>query len=200
MLAHLGGAHLLHQILAGHRWLGVDDRAGLRFADVDREDAAAHRALIAQVLHEGTGIDLVDRHNAAIAEPVEPPTLSGGRILTVGGSAHDHTARPDAIGFHRLLTHPVVPDVGVGEGEQLPGKRRIGDGLLVAGHAGGEHHLTGHVAGGTDGSAVEAGAVLKQEVRVWGHACVWAESVVRELMVASAYATEPWESVRTTFP
>ena len=52
----------------------------------------------------------------------------------------------------------VVADVGVGEGDDLPGVGRVGDDLLVAGEDGVEHDLAGgHPAGrlGPDGLALE---------------------------------------------
>ncbi len=111
VLGHLGGADLLHEVLAGHVRLGVDDRAGLRFADRGREDAAAHRALVTQVLDQCAGVELVDGHDAAVAQPVEPAALGGRGILAVGRGTHDHATRPDPSDSIASWLTPVVPDV-----------------------------------------------------------------------------------------
>ena len=59
----------------------------------------------------------------------------------------------------------VVADQRVGEGDDLPGVARVGDRLLVAGHAGVEDDLAERLGvGGAAELAVEARAVLEQDV------------------------------------
>ena len=58
----------------------------------------------------------------------------------------------------------VVADHRRGEGDQLRVERRVGHALLVARHAGREDDLADGVAGRAAGLAVEARAVLEQDV------------------------------------
>ena len=133
-------------------------------AHAGREDAAAHRARVADVADERAGVDAGDRRDAAVAQPVQPAALGAGRVLAVDRLAHDRRARVDAVGLHRLGADAVVADVRVGEGDELAGEGRVGHRLLVAGHAGREDDLAGGVAVGAAGVAVEARAVLEQHV------------------------------------
>ena len=48
-----------------------------------REEAAAHRALVADVADERARVDAGDRGHAAVAQPVEPAALGAGRVLAV---------------------------------------------------------------------------------------------------------------------
>ena len=51
-----------------------------RLAHLAREDAAAHRARLADVAHERARVDAVDARDAAVAQPVEPAALGARRV------------------------------------------------------------------------------------------------------------------------
>ena len=131
-----------------------------------RAEGAGHRPVVAQVAGEAPGVHPGDPgHAVALQEGLE-----GARRAPVGGGvgqvAHHHAAavRPDGLVVGRV--HPVVADVGIGEGDDLPGVRRVGDDLLVAGEHGVEHRLAGRdavVGHGAEGLALEDGAVGQDE-------------------------------------
>ena len=129
-----------------------------------REDAAAHRAAVAQVADQGAGVDAADPRRAGHVEPVEPAALGGGGVLAVLGVAHDDPAGVDGFRLHRRPADPVVADQRVGEDDDLARVGGVGDGLLVAGHRGVEDDLAGDRVGVADEIAVEAEAVLEQQV------------------------------------
>ena len=54
---------------------------------------------------------------------------------------------------------PGIAQFGVGEGDQLPGVTRVGHDLLIAGHAGVEHHFSDGRAPGPEGLTAQHGAV-----------------------------------------
>ncbi len=85
---------LAGEVLAGHRWLRVDQLARLCLGHRRGEYAAAHRAGLADVHHERARVDAADRLYAAVAQPVEPASLGARRILAVTRLAHDRGARP----------------------------------------------------------------------------------------------------------
>src|SRR6202012_1980788 len=83
------------------------------------DDAAAHRAAVAQVADQGAGVDAADPRRAGHVEPVEPATLGGGDVLAVLRVAHADPAGVDGFGLHRRAADPVVADQGVGEDDDL---------------------------------------------------------------------------------
>ena len=131
------------QVEPVHRRLRRDQRGRLRGVVALGEDAAAHRAGVADVAHERPRVDAGDRRHAAVAQPVEPPALGGRAVLVVAGLAHDRRARVDAVGLHRRGADAVVADVRVGEGDQLARVGGVGHRLLVARHRGVEDDLAG---------------------------------------------------------
>ena len=58
---------------------------------------------------------------------------------------------------------PVLPMCGAVMHDDLAVVRRVGQGLLVAGHAGGEHRLAEGLPHGPVGTAAEGPAVLQDE-------------------------------------
>ena len=66
--------------------------------------------------------------------------------------------------FAALLGDPVVAHHRRREADELPGVARIGDRLLVAGHAGREHGLAEGDAVDRDGAAAEHRSVLEEEI------------------------------------
>ena len=71
------------EVLPGHRRLGLDQLARLALADARGEDAAAHRAGVADVAHERARVDAGDRADAAVGQPVQPAALGARRVLAV---------------------------------------------------------------------------------------------------------------------
>ena len=164
VVGRFAGRHHGREILPIHRRLGLDHRPRLGLREVRGEDPPAHRALLADVAHELARIHAGDRRHAAILQPIQPAALGLGRVLAVGGRAHDRRARPRALRLHRPGAHPVVADVRVGERDQLAREGGIGHRLLIAAHAGGEHHLPHRMSRRGARLAIEARAVREQHI------------------------------------
>ena len=126
-------------------------------------DADPHRAALAQVAGQGTGVDAGDADDPLVAQRVveRAPRAPAGRHP--GGVAHDVPGHPDARGLGVLVVHAGVADVGGGHHHDLAVVRRVGEGLLVARHPGGEHRLTEGLALGAVGLPTEGPAVLEDE-------------------------------------
>ena len=82
-----------------------------------------------------------------------------------GGVADDVPGHPDPAGLGVLVVHAGVADVRGGHHDDLAVVRRVGQRLLVAGHAGGEDGLAEGLALGAEGLAAEGAAVLEDEQR-----------------------------------
>ena len=78
--------HLAREVAAGHRRLGGDQRARLVLGHRAREDAAEHRARLADVAHERARVDAGDARHAAVEQPVEPAALGARRVLALTAS------------------------------------------------------------------------------------------------------------------
>src|SRR5205085_12600416 len=120
--------------------------------------------------------------------------LGAGRVLAVHRGAHDHGARPDALGLHRLGADAVVADVRVRERDDLAGEARIAHGLLVARHPRREDDLAGRGLRRPAGDAIEARAVLEQ------HVCGRPAHAALSMIDRSRYATAPPATVSSTRP
>ena len=123
----------------------ISSRAS-RLGERRREHAAAHRALVADVAHERARVEVGDRRDPAVGQPVEP-ARARRRARPRGRRAARMIAarawiRSDSIASAR---DAVVADLRVGEGDQLAGVARVGHRLLVAGHRGREHDLADRV-------------------------------------------------------
>ena len=160
----LGRGDGASQVGTVHRGLGADHRSRLGLGDLAGEDAAPHRASVADMADQRSGIDAADPGNPAVREPVEPAALGGRDVLAVLGVTHDRAASVYPLGLHRRCGNAVVTDQRVGEGDDLPGVGGIGDRLLVTGHRGVEDDLAAHRPLVATRLAVEAGAVLEQNV------------------------------------
>jgi hypothetical protein len=141
---------------------------------------------------EGAGVDAGERRDAAVGEPGQPAALGVGRVLAVDPLAHDHGPRVHPVGLHVVGGDAVVADQRIGEDDDLAGVARVAHGLLVAGHRGVEDDLAKADAASTDALAVEADAVLEQEVR--------AAHTAPSANVRSRYATAPSAIVIRTRP
>ena len=85
-----------------------------------------------------------------------------------GGVADNVAGHPDAAGLGVVLVHAGVADVRRGLDHELAGVGGVGDGLLVAGHAGREDGLAEGRSGGAVAGAAEDPAVLEHEDRGGG--------------------------------
>ena len=135
--------HLGHEVDTVGARLG--QRRGLERDLVGGAEGAVHGAGVAEVAGEAAGVDAGDaRHAVAPEEGVEvavaaPAAAAAGQLADDDAPAE----RPAALVVGRR--HAVVADVGVGEGDDLPGVGGVGDDLLVARQHRVEHHLAaGH--------------------------------------------------------
>ena len=90
-----------------------------------------------------------------------------------GGVADDVPGDPDPAGLGVLVVDAGVADVRGGHHHDLAVVRRVGQRLLVAGHAGGEDRLAEGLALGAVGLAAEGAAVLEDQDRGIGPAGRW---------------------------
>ena len=118
-------------------------------------DRAAQHAVRADPAHERPRVDVVDRDDALLLQPLRP---RGTR------RPHDDGLGLDTAGLHPRRIDAVVADERVGEAEHLGHVARIGRRLLVARARGREAGLARRHAGGADGPAGESGSVLEDEV------------------------------------
>ena len=91
---------------------------------------------------------------------VGPPARRPPRRLAHGEPGHLHAARLGVV-----AVHAVVPLLGRGHHDDLPGVRRVGQDLLVAGHPGVEHRLAERLPRRAERGPAEHGAVLEHEQR-----------------------------------
>ena len=157
--------HLAGQVRAGHLRAGQDpfaERAGVCGAG---GDAGPHRAALAQVPGQRPGAGDGDAGDALGAQlvvqaPLRPP------VRGQPGRLADHVpADPDPPRFGVLVVDPGVADVRCGHRHDLAGVGRVGQRLLVAGHAGVEDHLAERLAVRAEPGPAERGAVLQDQDR-----------------------------------
>ena len=112
------------------------------------QDGTVHDAALPDDAGEVAGVDALDADSVVLFQEAVQRFLTapvGGRLA---GFAHDVALCPDLVGLHVVLVHAVVADEGVGLGDDLTVVAGVGQGLLKAHHAGGEHHLAhGHALG-----------------------------------------------------
>ena len=145
-----GTGHVLYSI--GHG-VGEDlGQQGLGLGLVGRvggvkggQDGAVHHAALPDDAGQVAGVDALDADGIvlfqkAVQRLLTAPVGGGG-----AGFAHDVALCPNAVGLHIIVVHAVVADEGIGLGDDLAVVAGVGQGLLKAHHAGGEHHLAhGH--------------------------------------------------------
>ena len=154
--------HLADQIdsVGARLGLGGGPQRGL----VGGAERAGHGAGVADVAGEPAGVDPGDAGHAVEAQIGVERAGGAPAARAAGQVAHDHAP---AAGPGRLAVggvDAVVADVGIGEGDDLPGVGRIGHHLLVAAHHGVEHHLArGDVGGSSDGLPLEHLSVAQHE-------------------------------------
>ena len=157
-----GGAHQVQAHVqgrprgaAGVRGPGGQGRPG--------EDPGAHGAALAQVAGQGPGVHLAQAHHALGVQLVLQLAAGAPARGPAGGVAHHEAGHPDTAGLGVLVVDPGVADVGGGHDHDLAVVGGVGEGLLVAGHAGVEHDLANGAARGTVGAADQYVAVLQDQ-------------------------------------
>lgn len=147
----LGGAHLLQQLGLGA--LGV--LAG--------EHARTHGAARAQAAGQGAGVDALNTDDALLDELLVEGALGTPVGGDAGGVTHHVAGNPNLAGLGVGGVHAGVADVRSGLNHNLTRVGGVGEGLLVAGHAGGEYYLAQGCAGCAVAVAAVDGAVLEDE-------------------------------------
>ena len=106
------------------------------------EDADPHRAALAQVAGERAGVDAADADDALRRRARRRACAALRQFdATRERVAHDVAGDPDPARLRVLVVHAGVADVRRGHDDDLAVVRRVGERLLVAGHAGGEDGL-----------------------------------------------------------
>ncbi len=154
-----GSCHL------GARAHRLEERLDRSAGGVAAEEAHPHRPPLAKVSCQRPGVDLAHADDALVGELVLE--LAGGAPVgrPEGGVAHDVARRPDARALVVLAVDAGVADVRGRHDDDLPVVARVGEGLLVAGHAGREDRLSDGLAERAVGRASEGAAVLEHEHR-----------------------------------
>ena len=139
------GADLARQVGTEHRRLAahpVQQLVGVG-QRVSGEHPGLHRTAAAQVPHHGAGVDARDADDALpdefVVERAGGPPVRRPRRRVAHGVAGDPDLVAAALGV--LVVPAGVADLRRGGDHDLAVIAGIGQGLLVAGHAGGEHRL-----------------------------------------------------------
>ncbi len=162
----LGGGHDRGEARPGHAGLLADGSELLVRRQV-RVGAAEHAALhgtgVTDPTGERPGVDAGDAHDAVTDEVVVERRVRAVVRHDAARVAHHVPGHPDAAGLGVLVVHTRVADVRRGLHHDLPGVGRVGQRLLVPGHAGREDHLTQGSASSAVRPSVVAGAVLEDQ-------------------------------------
>ena len=165
------GADLAGQVGAEHRRLAAHPLQ--QFVGIGQcgsgEHPGLHRTEAAQVAHHRAGVDARDADDALPDQFV----LEGSGGPPVGRPrrrvAHGVTGDPDlvAAAFGVLVVPAGVADLRRGGDHDLAVIARVGQRLLVARHAGGEHRLAKRLADGAERGAGEDPAVVEDQNRLY---------------------------------
>jgi hypothetical protein len=159
--------HLAGQLGAGHLGSAAHPLEQGRPVGLDRRDADAHRAALTQVPGQRAGVDARDADHAVGLQLVVEAALGPPAGGHPGRVAHDVAGHPDPGGLLVLVVDAGVADVRGGHHDDLAVVGRVGERLLVAGHAGVEDRLTERLAVGAVALASEGATVLEDQDR-WG--------------------------------
>ncbi len=99
------------QLGAGHLGRGPDPLQQRARVGLDRGDADAHRAALAQVPGQRAGVDAGDADDALLAQLVVERALRAPVRRAAGGVADDVPGDPDPGGLGVLVVDPGVADV-----------------------------------------------------------------------------------------
>ena len=170
-LMRLGAAHGLDQVLAHQR--GSGGQALGKHVDVEDlgRDNAHLGTVVAQVAHQGTGIDTLDGDDAVGTQILRhadsrAPVRRRGTHVAHDHAAHGRSAR-GASGIAREgrlnvgLVDTVVTDLRIGHGYDLAGIARVGHDLKIALERGVEADFAGRGALGAACTSIKNGPILK---------------------------------------
>ena len=174
-LDHVGGVggHLAGEVGAGHRGRGERRRrAARRRAGARRpsSSSAAPEKIPARITPRSRRCRVRARVSISLMPTMPCATRSSSSVRTrapvrrpARGVAHHVAGHPDPRRLVVLVVHAGVADVRRRHDDDLPVVRRVGERLLVAGHAGVEDDLAQRRALGAVGAAGEGPAVLEHE-------------------------------------
>ena len=127
------------------------------------EDACAHGFVLAEVAGDGTGVYALDANDALFHQFVIEASLRAPVGGTACGVANDVACHPDSAGLSVFAVDAGVTDVRRSLDYQLARVGGVGDGLLVTGHAGGEHRFTERSSLRAIAAAAEHAAVFEHQ-------------------------------------
>ena len=149
----LGGAHLLQQFSFG------------AFCVLTGEHARTHRTARTQAAGQGASVNALNTDDALLDELfVEGALRTPAGCHTCGVTNHV-AGNPNLGGFSVGGVHTGVANMGSGLNHNLTRVGGVGQGFLVAGHAGRENRLAQGRAGCAVAIAAVDGAVLQDEQR-----------------------------------
>ena len=159
-----GGGDLVREVGADHLRAGEHPLERVDAGDVAGEDADPHRAALAQVPGERAGVDAGDADDALRRRARRRATRRLRQDEeTRDGSRTTKPATQIRRGLRVLVVDAGVADLRGGHDDDLAVVARVGERLLVAGHAGVEDGLAEGLADGAVGLAAEGAAVLEHE-------------------------------------
>ncbi|EOD65855.1 putative thioesterase [Amycolatopsis vancoresmycina DSM 44592] len=157
---HLAGqVRALHLRAVQHRSDHVVDRA----QRVAGEHPGPHRAALAQVARQRAGVDLGDADDPLAHQLLVQRALGTPVGRRPRGVAHHVTVDPDLRGLVVLVVPAGVADLRRRLHHDLPVVGRVGQRLLVAGHAGAEHRFAEGSPLRAVGSAAEHPAIFEYQ-------------------------------------
>src|SRR5262245_39250861 len=176
--------------------------------EVGRGQDAGHRAADAEFPHQCSRVDPFDSNYLVICQ-VLVETERGAVVAGVAGEFPNDKAFD--VGAARLSIFgrdAVVADVRVGHRDDLTLVRRVGEHLLVASHAGVEHHLAKRLTRRAERPAGVYGSVFECKFRYGGHNGSYGHNQFNELEtfgrgptwppVPTATPDRPWRPIPTT--
>ena len=156
------GGDTASQIESLHERMLVDLFEHFGFRHPRWSDRPAHGALGADVPRERARVQVRDPRDSVLSEIGFEADLGAPIGVESGSLADDEARHPRRRGFTVLRVRTVVADERVRHRHQLARVGRIGEHLLVPGHASIEHDLTERDFMSADEVAVEATSVFKQ--------------------------------------
>jgi hypothetical protein len=153
----------VHAVEAGPLLGNLAHRRNVELAVGGVDHDTVGRTAIPDTTRDGAGIDVAYTGQIVALQPVIE-RLDRAPVGGVGDvAADDHTSgsRRDRLDIFEIGAD--ISDMRKCEGDDLPGVRRIGDDLLVAGHRGIEADFADRMAGGPDAFAPENRAVSQHQ-------------------------------------